>query len=77
MQVLTLLIQAVSDGKPFDPAILDRSVPQMDEVELALGVNADTRLGGTGAMTLTSKEQQGEIVLRGYAQSHGLRDEID
>lgn len=67
--MLTPLIQAGLDEKPFDPAIPGRSVTYMDGVERALRTNADTHLAQQRGGTVAIQETGGREPDWGSAQS--------
>jgi CheY-like chemotaxis protein/HPt (histidine-containing phosphotransfer) domain-containing protein len=51
---LALLREAASAGKPFDLAILDMQMPEIDGLGLALAIRADTTIPDTRLLLLTS-----------------------
>ncbi|HTI71863.1 MAG TPA: response regulator [Candidatus Limnocylindria bacterium] len=51
---LAALRQAVVDGKPFDLAILDFHMPEMNGIELAQAIHQDPKLSQTRLVMLTS-----------------------
>ena len=53
-QALAMLAGAVRAGRPFDLAVLDLCMPEMDGLELAHRVSSDAELAGLGMALLTS-----------------------
>ena len=59
-QCLPLLHAAAASGHPFDLAILDRSMPELDGIQLGQLIRAETALSQTKLILLTSIGQRGE-----------------
>jgi signal transduction histidine kinase/DNA-binding response OmpR family regulator len=59
-RALELLQQAARQGAPFDLAILDLMMPEMDGFELARRIKAEPALAGTHLVLLTSFGQRGQ-----------------
>ncbi len=57
---LTLLGRAQRDETPFDLAVLDSEMPEMDGFTLAAAVRADVAVGATPLVMLTSAGQRGD-----------------
>ncbi|MCP3870379.1 MAG: response regulator [Gammaproteobacteria bacterium] len=53
-QALEMLHQAVADGRPYDAAILDMHMPNMDGLELAGNIKRDPKIAPVKLMMLTS-----------------------
>ena len=68
-QALTLLRQAAAGGEPFDVAILDLLMPEMDGFELARAISADPDLAATRLILLTSVGMRGQA---GLAKEAGI-----
>jgi len=60
---LTMLHQGVTDKKPFDMAILDKDMPGMDGLELAVLISKDPSLQNTRMVMLTSVGLRGDANL--------------
>ncbi len=60
VRALELLRAAVASGEPYDLAVLDLMMPQMDGFELARAIKADADLAGVRLMLLTSCGQRGD-----------------
>ncbi|WP_321394214.1 response regulator [uncultured Desulfuromusa sp.] len=60
---LTLLHQAIEDGKPFDLVILDMHMPNMDGLEVARLIKKDKNLRDTKLVMLTSVGIRGDAML--------------
>lgn len=60
---LTMLHQGVANKKPFDMAILDKDMPGMDGLELAVLINKDPSLQSTRMVMLTSVGIRGDASL--------------
>ncbi len=58
---LVSLRTAAADGDPYTIALLDKHMPDMDGIELAQTITADTRLRHTRLAMLTSTDQAGDI----------------
>ena len=59
-RALELLRAAADAGEPYDLAILDMQMPNMDGVRLARSIRAESSLYGTRLVMLTSMGQRGE-----------------
>ena len=59
-QCLPLLQEAVASGHPFDLAILDRSMPELDGIQLGQLIQEEADLAHTKLLLLTSIGQRGE-----------------
>ena len=59
-KALELMHEAVQNGKPFDLAILDMMMPQMDGEELGKIIKADSVLKSTKLIMLTSLARRGD-----------------
>ena len=59
-QCLPILQEAAASEHPFDLAILDRSMPELDGIQLAQLIRADANLAHTKLLLLTSIGQRGE-----------------
>ena len=53
-EALQLLRAAVADGHPYDLAVLDVEMPEMDGLTLARAIRADPSIAGTRLISLTS-----------------------
>jgi signal transduction histidine kinase/DNA-binding response OmpR family regulator len=53
-EALAMMTEAAQSGKPFEVAILDMHMPQMDGLELARAIQAQPALAGTRLMILSS-----------------------
>ena len=62
LQALNQLRMAVRDGHPYDLAIVDYQMPQMDGVTLASSIKADASLAACRLILLTSVGQRGDRV---------------
>ncbi len=56
---LAVLQQAAADGAPYDLAILDMKMPEMDGLSLARAIKSDSALAGVRLVLLTSFGQRG------------------
>jgi len=63
-RALELLHQAVEQGRPFDLAILDMQMPEMDGIQLAAEIKADPTLAHTRLILLTSMGHRKSISLQ-------------
>lgn len=68
-QALKLLREAVANGQPYDVALLDMQMPEMDGMALARAIKADARIASTRLIMLTSL---GQRFSAGELQSVGL-----
>jgi PAS domain S-box-containing protein len=59
-QALALLHQALSEQRPFDLAMIDHRMPEMDGMALASAVQAEPALAGTAMVLLTSSGVGGD-----------------
>jgi len=59
-QCIPILQEAVASGAPFDLAILDRSMPELDGIQLGQRIRAEANLAQTKLLLLTSLGQRGE-----------------
>ena len=59
-QCLPILQEAVASGHPFDLAILDRSMPEVDGIQLGQLIRDEADLAHTKLLLLTSIGQRGE-----------------
>ncbi|HKQ62831.1 MAG TPA: response regulator [Candidatus Polarisedimenticolaceae bacterium] len=59
-QALTMLRAAAERGRPYDVAILDLQMPEMDGLELARMIKADARCAGVRLVLLTSVGLRGQ-----------------
>ncbi|HYU99535.1 MAG TPA: response regulator, partial [Pyrinomonadaceae bacterium] len=59
-KALELLRTAVAQGCPFDLAVLDLMMPEMDGLELARAIKCDSDLAGIHLVLLTSYGQRGD-----------------
>jgi CheY-like chemotaxis protein len=69
-QALAILEQAFAAGRPFDVALVDHLMPDVDGAELGQMLHADPRFGGLRLILLTSGEQLGsarELLERGFS----------
>jgi PAS domain S-box-containing protein len=57
---LSLLQEAASSGDPYQAALLDMQMPDMDGAELARRIKADPRLGATQLILFTSLGKRGD-----------------
>lgn len=68
---LPMLQEAVASGHPFDLAILDRSMPELDGIQLDQRIRAETVLAHTKLLLLTSLGQRGEAATAHQASFGG------
>jgi PAS domain S-box-containing protein len=79
---LAALRQARREDAPFDLAIIDSEMPEMDGFELARAVRADPGIGGTPLVMLTSSGQPGdgqrcrELGIDGYLPKPASRSDL-
>jgi CheY-like chemotaxis protein len=69
-QALAALEQAFAAGRPFDVALVDHRMPDVDGAELGQMLHADPRFGELRLILLTSGEQLGsarELLERGFS----------
>jgi two-component system, sensor histidine kinase and response regulator len=66
-RALEALRSAADHGAPFDMAILDMQMPEMDGMELARKIKADPTLASTQLVLLTSMGQRGDAKEAGWA----------
>jgi CheY-like chemotaxis protein len=69
-QALAVLEQAFAAGRPFDVALVDHLMPDVDGAELGQMLHADPRFGELRLILLTSGEQLGsarELLERGFS----------
>ena len=59
-EALKMLSDAVERGKPYDVAILDIQMPEMDGIELAKKIKADPSISSTKLIMMTSVGRRGE-----------------
>ncbi|WP_447968044.1 response regulator [Nitrospira sp. M1] len=60
---LKILRVAVEEGKPFDLAIVDMKMPEMDGMRLAQTIKADPAIAGTKLILVTSLGRRGDAAL--------------
>lgn len=60
-RALEILRRAARNGEPFDLAILDLNMPEMDGIELAKAIKADPELEQTRLVMLTSSSTAGDV----------------
>ncbi|MGC4097383.1 MAG: response regulator [Nitrospira sp.] len=68
-QALSVLRESVQLNQPFDLALIDRQMPEIDGLELGSQVNADSRLCRIKLVLLTSVALRGDAQ---QAQTHGF-----
>ena len=79
---LTVLRRAQRDGTPFDLAIIDSEMPEMDGFSLARSVREDQAIGATRLVMLTSSGQRGdgqrcrELGIQGYLPKPASRADL-
>ena len=59
-EALTELARAAAAGEPYELAILDYHMPEMDGIELARAIRADPAIAGTRLVLLTSSARRGD-----------------
>jgi len=59
-EALTELARAAAAGEPYELAILDYHMPEMDGIELARAIRADPAIAGTRLVLLTSSARPGD-----------------
>ncbi len=59
-RALDLLRQAAAEGRPYDLAVLDLMMPEMDGFELARAIKNETTIAATVLVLLTSYGQRGD-----------------
>jgi two-component system, sensor histidine kinase and response regulator len=69
VQALTMMKRFASQGTPFDLAILDLHMPEMDGLELARRIKADPALSRVRLVLLTSLGRRGDVKI---AQESGI-----
>ena len=67
VRALELLRSAMSEGIPYDLAVLDLMMPEMDGFELARVIDSDPLLTGLPLILLTSHGQRGDNAIAGEA----------
>ncbi|MGC3980859.1 MAG: response regulator [Steroidobacteraceae bacterium] len=60
-QALSMMHQAVAAQRPFDAALVDMQMPEMDGVMLGGAINADAQMSTTRLVMLTSMDRQGDL----------------
>jgi CheY-like chemotaxis protein len=60
-EALATLKSALTAGMPFDLALIDFQMPDMDGGALGQSINADPHLSGTRVVLLTSMDQHGDL----------------
>ncbi len=71
-RALEILRRASNQGHPFDLAILDMQMPEMDGLQLARAIKADPTLSAMHLIMLTSMGNQNAAVLKEAGFSAGL-----
>ena len=71
-RALELLHQAVEQGQPYDLAILDMQMPEMDGIQLAAEIKADPTLAHIRLILLTSMGNRKSVALQEAGFSAGL-----
>ncbi|MHB8509245.1 MAG: response regulator [Candidatus Dormibacteria bacterium] len=59
-EALTELARAAAAGEPYEVAILDYHIPEMDGIQLARAIRADPAIAGTRLVLLTSSARRGD-----------------
>ncbi|HET6260816.1 MAG TPA: response regulator, partial [Chloroflexia bacterium] len=60
LQALSMLRSAAQEGEPYEVAILDMQMPEMDGIQLAQQIKADSLISSTRLVLLTSMGQRGD-----------------